>query len=108
MVGQHQGGIVYRADLGQDKDAPVSDNPLYTEQTNIIKAGIAILSDSGNKHKISLVIPFNDNLAKLGSVWQIGAGGEQAIVQSVTVSVTVSNGVVSSWQTVGLLGHNDS
>ena len=108
LVGQHQGGIVYRADLGQDKDAPVSDNPLYTEQTNIIKAGIAILSDSGNKHKISLVIPFNDNLAKLGSVWQIGAGGEQAIVQSVTVSVTVSNGVVSSWQTVGLLGHNDS
>ena len=107
LVGQSQGGIVYRADLGQDKDAPVSENLLYTEQTNIIKAGIAILSDSGNKHKISLVMPFNDNLAKLGSVWQIGAGGEQAIVQSVTVSVTVSNGVVSSWQTVGLLGHND-
>lgn len=46
-------------------------------------------------------------LAMIGSIWQLGAGGEQAIVQSVTVAVTVSNGVVSSWQTVGLLGHND-
>lgn len=104
LVGQTQGGIVYRSDMGQDKDAPVSDNLLYTEQTNIVKAGIALLSDSGNKIKLTAVLPF-DGLAQLGDVWQVGE--PLGVVQSVSVSATVSDGVVSVWQTVTLLGHND-
>lgn len=116
LVGQTQGGIVYRSDMGQDKDAPVASHPLYTEQACIVPAGIAILSDSGDKRKISLstmlggsVFNFAQHnktqnnaipLAKIGSTWQIGAGGDTARVVSVLVSATVSNGVVSVWQSI--------
>lgn len=108
LVGQMQAGIVYREKEGRDKEAPSEDNVLYTDQAVIIPAGIAKLSDSGVHTDYTLTLrwakKYHIPLAELGQIWQINddEGFWRGVVNAVSVSVKVENGVPIIWQTVGL------
>lgn len=118
LTNSHEGAVVYREREGQDHHAPVSQNPLYTDQACIIPKGIQILSDSGTHQSATLTLLWADKynlpLAALGQIWQVndqmGANHDawRGIVVSVAVEVKMDDGVPVLWQTIGLDRYLDS
>lgn len=118
LTNSHEGAVVYREREGQDRHAPVSQNPLYTDQACIIPKGIQILSDSGTHQSATLTLLWADKynlpLAVLGQIWQVndqmGANHDawRGIVVSVAVEVKMDDGVPVVWQTIGLDRYLDS
>lgn len=118
LTNSHEGAVVYREREGQDRHAPVSQNPLYTDQACIIPKGIQILSDSGTHQSAALALLWADKynlpLAALGQIWQVndqmGANHDawRGIVVSVAVEVKMDDGVPVVWQTIGLDRYLDS
>lgn len=112
LTSNTSGSLVYRKREGQDKHAPVATHALYTDQTCVMPAGVAILSDSGTHQTASITMRWADKynlpLATLGEIWQVNdkvGNADDAwrgIVQSVSVDVRVDNGVPNVWQVVGL------
>lgn len=112
LVGNKEGGIVYRNGQGRDKDAPVQNNSLYSDRDVIVPAGIAILSDSGIHGEYTVTLRWADKynlpLAELGQIWQIndsissGDGAWRGVVTAVSVNVRLENDVPTVWQTVSI------
>ncbi|MFB2539132.1 hypothetical protein [Acinetobacter sp. c3-l95] len=108
LTGQKEAGMVYRQQQSRDLDAPVQDNPLFTERNAIVPAGIAVLSESGTHQDESLTLrwanKFNLPLAELGEIWQVNDidGAWKGIVTAVNVNVRLENDVPTVWQNVSL------
>lgn len=115
LVGATQGGVVHRASEGRDKPAPVSSNPLYQQRECIVKAGIALLSDSGNHSTIQIdtkmSIAHDLPMASLGQIWQVNddmpTGAWRGVVVGVAIEASVDDGVVVVNQRITLDRYDD-
>lgn len=113
LIGQTQGGEVYRQQQGRDRVAPIDSHALYSDQNCIIPQGQAILSDSGTHADYQIVMRWADKyhipLAELGQIWQVNdpEGAFKGVVTSVAVNVSVDNDVPMVWQTVSINRYMD-
>ena len=112
LIGRQEAFEIYRQGQGRNLIAPVANWYLYTDQASAIARGVQLLSDSGNHvhYTVKMLVSDKHNLplAKLGQIWQInddtdgGDGAFNAVVTSVTLSVSRDNDAVVVWQTVGI------
>lgn len=108
LTSNSDGAVVYRQEEAQDKHAPTQTHELYTDQSCIIPAGVAVLSDSGTHQMATLTMAWVDGvpLARLGQIWQVNDKASNSddtwrgIVKSVAIDVKIDDGVPSVWQTV--------